>query len=243
MTPFGIIDLIEWVCLYITNWIRQFRLPFYTVRVSILLSPFHKNKNRKQKEANMFEKIQAWEISLVERLFERFSRWTQKWVGLDCFFWAMCTVIIEIIVLTAMFVEYIKDKDFISTFLTIFTILTILRNIGYMTVNIPTDRANCYTDISQLRKNRLLIKGSALRSKVFLIQALIPILCLRPIAIGKIELIFVLIVLLLASEYILLAFTACTPLPPKQSKLKQGATWLSKLIQKGVTSGGLPVPT
>lgn len=192
----------------------------------------------------MFKRIQVWEISLVEDIFEKFSQWTQKWVGLDCFFWATLVRVVQSLVGAVLTAICVQEKGFmIPTVIPMLTIITFLRNLVDISFNIASIKMRAYTDARQSRKNRILIEDSAIRSAVALaILILIPAMGIKVLATRTVETVPVLISLMFVMEYTSLAFMSCTPLPSGKSKFKQWMTRVGESIQQSLVPG-LPTPT
>ena len=176
----------------------------------------------------MFEKIQDWEISLIENVFEKFSQWTQKWVGLDCFFWAKSTALIGVATTIMMLTE--------SSFFFFSSLASSVMALCALSGVYEVERQNRRGQVSGLRNNELFGGYYKRLMSIFMLllsSSFIPLMKEVPVIIFSV---------LWASQYCTYAFIACTPLPPGQSKLSKRLAILGSAIQQAFAPGNLPSP-
>lgn len=189
----------------------------------------------------MVSQLKEFEILLVEHVFEKFSRWTQKWFGLDCFLWATIT---QTMIAQGIGLHVVRERlDFLSGL--IWTTLSTMN--FFCAIKNSYRRGMVYRELLQMMRNHLLFTENNYRTIILtglLAQALF--LGSGYILSSEIELNHVIPILLMTSfSYLGNVFTACTPLPPGPSKLRKGINNLkSKLAELGSGSDGLaPQPT
>jgi hypothetical protein len=193
----------------------------------------------------MYEKIKRFEISLVECVFERICQWIQKWVGLDCFFWAKVFSVTGVCMTSVLLWMAVLDQYTIMVFL---WGISLVANILDVVIYIPEAKSTCYSDLRQSRKNKLLVIESAVRTRALLVSLLVVSL-ISPVVIGKFGNGLIVSSLLVAINYFSAfylspALQACTPLHPGHSKLRRGIKKLDDAIRRALTpsEGGLPAP-
>ena len=173
-------------------------------------------------------------MQLLEGGFEKFSRFTQKWVGLDCFFWAMiCTII-------SMFFHIgIAAATHSKPILCLLFTYAAFKEVTKIFL-IPKIKRRAYQALAQGFENELKVSMSATRTyslkvKMFYIIPGICI-CFGLYGINTMTLFFLLI---LFHDYPPAAFNSCTPLPSGESKVKK---MLKRLRQAIVLKSENPLP-
>lgn len=192
----------------------------------------------------MFKNFRDWEISLIERAFERFSQWTQKWVGMDCFSWAKVITIMALLASATLVCISIMEKSIIMPILWMIVFAGDARNLAS---TIPEAKATCYAGLMKGLRSPFLITLSKQRLRMMRLTLLtVPILTMGiTTAPNKLLSLSMMFIVTCATNYPQLAFMSCTPLPPGKSKLRKGMKRVHGAIKDALTPGdeGVPVPT
>lgn len=170
---------------------------------------------------------------LLERAFERFSHFTQKWVGVDCFFWSGVSHS-----LSALFLLFLSQASpgIIIPFLFAYEAMKDLTSI----YNLPKVREKIYRDLSKGYENRLKMllqktRTSVLKFKIFFMT---PLVCVAFILFG-VNIVTLFFLLNYFQGYLPLAFKSCTPLSPRESEVKKGIRKIGQALS-WEPSGPLP---
>jgi hypothetical protein len=233
----GYIDSNEWSTrVLFSNRLRGSTLSFLTTN-SAKLQQYIKEV------LSMFENFRDWEISLVERVFERFSQWTQKWVGLDCFFWAKVITIMALMATTTLVCISIMEKSIIMP---ICWMIVFAGDFLTLTHTIPQTKEVCYAGLVKGLRSPFLITLSEQRLKMMRLTLLLaPILMMSmATALSKWLPLSMMFIATCGTNYPQLAFVSCTPLPPGKSKLRKGSGRLVEAIKQALAPDqeGMPVP-
>lgn len=181
----------------------------------------------------MSKKFKELEISLVTRVFERFSHWTEKWFGLDCFFLAKVLVLISVMLTGFSLLGFVSLKEHfgsIGMFMMLVSYSSTLQEI-----DLARNEGSKQSE-SAMRNHRLVSKAQLrciLLTMTFLLVLFSYHMLFTPNKhtpqIRNVLATCLCAVFLLA--YCFEAFIACTPLRPGKSKMRRlWEKFKSKLI-------------
>lgn len=186
------------------------------------------------------------ELAIITEVFERFSRWTQKLLGIDCFVLAWITAVISLFCSVILFVAGIIVLNPVAIIIAAIGIQIQIK----LLLQIPETRKKCYDQLSKGYANREFADQGARRLLSLLIAAAFTwmVIAAELSNANKFPFLFRLIadlILLLSvgGDYLVTAFLSCTPLPPGPSKLRKVWESLKSKSILGDTEGKLaPVP-
>ncbi len=187
-----------------------------------------------------FEKL---ELELLERTTERFSRFTQRWIGVDCFDLAETAVYTSTTTIIFRLWFIFHTESYKAGILPIIVAILLLRvNFNFLRKIIPMYRQLCEQDVSQGLQNRF--KIILQRGRIWIFALSVPI-SLQDILTPFFSVwsndnikwfLYGLSVLIMQQQF---SLVSCTPLPPTESKLRKGVKALRSTLS-GVFS---PEPT
>ncbi len=187
--------------------------------------------------------LEKIELALLEGTTERFSHFTQRWIGVDCFDLAETAVYISTTTIIFRLWFIFHTESYKAGVLPIIIAVLLLRlNFNFLRKIIPMYRQLCEQDMSKGLQNRFKILMQ--RGRVWIMVLCIPV-SLHDVLIPFFSVwnnenikwfLYGSTVLIIQQQFSLIS---CTPLPPTESKLKKGVKAL-RAVLSGVFS---PEPT
>jgi hypothetical protein len=176
----------------------------------------------------MLEKLEPLEIKIVEKVFERFSHWTERWFGLNCFFWAyICNFIVTCRLIFDIYIAWNERKWGETAIQIISSILVFAFNL----ITIKRAKKSVSQTNTIVFKNPYLLLASSSRV-IFLMFILLTSIN------AYIKHVYPWTAFFFSCVYMLWAFAACTPLPPRKSKLRKIIESLGESAKSMLSPGG-----
>lgn len=236
------------LCLYNLN-----KQPFFDLHTGLLTSCFSLNTNSYKHLPMQQPTVKIpLDFLFIVKVLDPLTQKIQRWVGLDCFFWSKICFVIAIVTGWIRIGMIILSGLILPSSISNGVLTTLLFFIHYGLLNwnrhemlcekhgLPLGRKLGYEAVEQGCKNPFLLSPRrhlflwAMIESIFTIIRLIlgvPILLILGGALRSAPATF---------GYLGSALMACTPLPPKKSKLREGFEKLKELLTP--REEGLPAP-